>query len=476
MSRLSHSLLALGAAGLLACDATDRPTTATSPQAATRLPQPVLTSEPPQARLADGVRGTITPLLTVGDTLPDGSLWAPIPDGLGAYADWRKLVLFVNHELNSSGVKDQAGVGQFKFARVSRLELDRRTLAVRDASYVINGSEQYQRLCSATFVDWKEGFPSGYFLTGEEQTGGLHDGMQLAIGKDGTVHELPWFGRYAHENATAVPYRGKVAVFGTDDTAGKSELYLYVGETEADIINGTGTLYVFASSGAPHAGNLTVGQQIEGRWVEVPNPASLSSAQLQTTVNGLGAFPFVRLEDSDYDHRHERSRPALYFVDTGSQSVMCGAVACDPYGSIYRLDLDRRNPAGPATLTLLARSSGVQSGWSSPDNIAAGERSLMVQEDPANATFAGQRAPQIWQFGYTRRGGIDEGRVVVQLENDTCNDVAGTCWESSGIIDASEWLGEGTWLFDVQAHTLPVPKAGLVNEGGQLLLLKVKGS
>jgi hypothetical protein len=476
MSRfLSHSLIAVGAtAGLLACDSSDRPMAAALPQAASHAP--VLTSQPAQARLAAGVRGDLTPILSVGDTLPDGSLWAPIPDGLGAYADWRKLVLFVNHELNSGGVKDQSGAAQFNFARVSRLELDRRTLAVRDASYVVDGSEQYLRLCSATFVGYEEGFPSGYFLTGEEQTGGVHDGIQLAIGKDGTVHELPWMGRFAHENAVAVPYRHKVALFGTDDTAGKSELYLYVGDTEADVINGAGKLYVFVSSGAAHAGNLTAGQEITGGWVEVPNPASLSSAALQTAVRGLGAFPFVRLEDADYDHRHEPSRPALYFVDTGSQSVLCNGTPCDPYGSIYRLGLDRRDPAGPAKLTLLARSSGAQSGWSSPDNIAAGERSLMVQEDPANATFAGQRAPQIWQFDLTHRGGITQGRVVVELENDTCNDVAGTCWESSGIIDASEWLGQGSWLFDIQAHTLPVPNAGLVNEGGQLLLLRIKGS
>jgi hypothetical protein len=476
MSRIvAHSLLVAGVtAGLLACDATDRPTAAPLPQAASRAS--VLTSQPAQARLAPGVRGSLTPLLSVGDTLPDGSAWAPIPDGLGAYADWRNLVLYANHELSASGVKDQSGASQFQFARVSRLVLDRRTLAVKDASYVVNGSEQYSRLCSATWVGYEEGFPSGYFLTGEEQTGGVHDGIQLAIGKDGTVHELPWFGRFSHENAVSVPYRHKIAVFGLDDTAGKSELYLYVGDSEADVIHGTGRLYVFVSTGAAHAGYLTVGHPIEGTWVEIPNAASLSSAALQTTVQGLGAFPFVRLEDADYDHRHERSRPALYFVDTGSQSVLCNGAPCDAYGSIYRLDLDRRDPAGPARLTLLARSSGAQDGWSSPDNVAAGEKSLMVQEDPANATFAGQRAPQIWQFGFTRRGGIDDGRPVVDLENDTCNDVAGTCWESSGIIDASGWLGQGTWLFDVQAHTLPVPSANLVNEGGQLLLLRLNGS
>jgi hypothetical protein len=76
---------------------------------------------------------------------------------------------------------------------------------------------------------------------------------------------------------------------------------------------------------------------------------------------------------------------------------------------------------------------------------------------------------------------------VVELETEkftgrVCSDAAGTCWESSGIIDASDWLGEGTWLFDIQAHTLPfsyqdgATTVNLPNEGGQLLYLRLPGS
>ena len=200
---------------------------------------------------------------------------------------------------------------------------------------------------------------------------------------------------------------------------------------------------------------------------------------MQTTVVGLGAFPFVRLEDSDYDHRPiaRRLRPRIYFVDTGSASVACGSTPCDAYGSIYGMDLNPRDPTGPATLKLLDRSQGAQSGWSSPDNVAAGVFSLMVQEDPANTTFAGQRAPQIWQFRYTKSG-LNGGRAVAELENPTCDDALGTCWESSGIIDASAWFGPGAWLFDVQAHTLPFSAGNLnlKNEGGQLLFMRILGS
>jgi hypothetical protein len=41
-------------------------------------------------------------------------------------------------------------------------------------------------------------------------------------------------------------------------------------------------------------------------------------------------------------------------------------------------------------------------------------------------------------------------------------------WESSGILDVSEYFGDGAWLVNIQGHT--------IDEGGQLLLLKIPGS
>jgi hypothetical protein len=98
----------------------------------------------------------------------------------------------------------------------------------------------------------------------------------------------------------------------------------------------------------------------------------------------------------------------------------------------------------------------------------------MLQEDPANPTFA--RAPRIWNFRYRSNGWLAGGEAVAELENPDCLESAGTCWESSGIIDASASLGAGAWLFDVQAHSLAVPSLHLASEGGQLLMLRVTGS
>jgi hypothetical protein len=61
------------------------------------------------------------------------------------------------------------------------------------------------------------------------------------------------------------------------------------------------------------------------------------------------------------------------------------------------------------------------------------------------------------------------GLEIVAYENQLA-DIAAKHgdWESSGIIDASSFYGKGYWLLDMQAHSL--------QEGGQLLLMKVDGS
>ena len=109
----------------------------------------------------------------------------------------------------------------------------------------------------------------------------------------------------------------------------------------------------------------------------------------------------------------------------------------------------------------------------------------MLQEDPAYSGFA--RPERIWNFKLRQGGALGDATAVVELNTQQitgvpCNDALGTCWESSGIIDASDWLGEGTWLFDVQAHTLPfsyqdgATTVNVSREGGQLLYLRMPGS
>jgi hypothetical protein len=428
-----------------------------------------------QPALAYGLGGaTVQAILTVGDSLPGGFTWAPRPDGLGGYAEGGRLVLFAAHELSAAGVTAFDGPPRYAGARVSRLVLDPATRSVLSGGYVVNGAEGYRSFCSATYAASSVGMPGGWLLVGEEATGAGKDGMQVAVGRGGQVVEMPWIGRFAHENLVAIPgFAGRVVLAGLDDDRGHSELYLYVAASEAEVLAGRGTLYVFTSPAAANVGQLNPGEALDGRFVAVADAASLSSAGLQAAVDALGAFRFVGTEDGDYDHRPGLAAPALHFVDTGSGTVPSAAAPWDPFGSIYRLVFDSSDPT-TARLTLLARSAGPAAGWASPDNVAANARSLMVQEDPAHAAFA--RSPRIWRFPLAANGSLGAPQAVSELTNPECSYSAGTCWESSGIIDASAWLGEGAWLFDVQAHTLPVPALGLAREGGQLLMLRVPGS
>lgn len=507
--RVMQCLLAAAAASWLS--ACDRTADTVSPPTDNNadLAAGFVTSQDPMAR-AILPQARVKPIISVGDPIPGATdadpeqrVWAPIPDGLGAVQSADGLVLFANHEISGSGVG-----GRFRNARVSRLVLDPATLSVMSGFYAITGQRisgppvgpLVQRLCAATFNGTAEGFIPGWFFTGEESVTATSGGMQLAVSNDGSeTRELSWLGRFAHENYISVPgFGNKLVLLGTDDNNGASELYMYVANSATDVLSGAGKLYAFASDQPLHSGNLTPGQTVAGQFLEIANPTALP-ADLQAQVDNLGdhgAMPFVRLEDIEYSQSPDERGPAVYFVDTGNDltggrtagkvNVQCSPAPCDRHGSIYRMELDAANPTAGVRLTLLARSRGVAAGdWASPDNIEVSRKSLMLQEDPAYAGF--NRAERIWNFKLKQGGRLGEVRAVVELENqkftgNICSDAAGTCWESSGIIDASEWLGEGTWLFDVQAHTLPftyqdgATTVTVGSEGGQLLYLRLPGS
>lgn len=468
-----------------------------------------VTTQPAQAEVLLP-QAELWPIISVGDIIPGTTeAWAPTPDGLGAYFENGVLNLFANHELSSSGVRSSNGGPTIAYARVSKLAIDPRTRSVLGGLYVEDGSQQLQRLCSATWVDGVEGLPTGYFLTGEETLGTTNGSVVMAYDKQGNKTPLPHLGAFAHENQIVVPgYPGKVVGVGLDDASGQSELYMYIANSEQDFIQGNGKLYVYktdakTSAGTPlHSGNMVEGQKVYGSFVEVSDPADLSTPatqranNLQRKVDTLGAMPFVRIEDGDYD-KNSPETPAIYFVDTGSPSVRgrsqvgadCFGV-CDLAGSLYRMQFERNDPTR-ASLVLMSRSKGAASGWASPDNIATTAKSIMIQEDPAYDGFDGTRAPAIWNLKLINDGKeAINPRKVVQATQETlipgaagkCIDALGQCWEVSGIISTEKWMGQGSWLFVVQAHTLPfsVTKNGVTsqypNENGQLLFLRVPGT
>ena len=471
------------------------------------------TTQPAQARkLINDAQ--LLPLISSGDIIPGTALpWAPTPDGLGAYQNGSSLLLYANHEITASGVASSNGGPTFSFSRVSHLTLDIASLSILSGSYFEDGSGGYIRFCSGTWVDAAEGFPSGHYFAGEENGATVKGSVVVAFDKVGGKTELPQLGALSHENTVGVPgFSGKVVAFTTDDSNGQSELYMYIASSEADFIGGQGKLYVLktdatSTAGKPlHSGNLTEGQSVAASFVEVSDPADLGTAanlryaHLQTKVDALGALPFVRLEDADYDRTGLSSGPKLYFVDTGSETTTgraavgadCGGV-CDPAGSFYSLALNPSDPTTGAVLTLVQRSSGVTGEWASPDNIATSASSIMVMEDPAFSGWDGRRSPGIWNAKFIGGGKLGNFREVAEVTQTTlvpearpgfegrCIDTQSTCWETSGIISTESTLGAGTWLFDVQAHTLPFTTQDAAakrygTEAGQLIFFSLPES
>jgi hypothetical protein len=146
----------------------------------------------------------------------------------------------------------------------------------------------------------------------------------------------------------------------------------------------------------------------------------------------------------------------------------------DPTKATFEVMLDGNDPSAPGYNIL-----------KNPDNVDTSTKSLMINEDIIDANRLNATTTTT-PYNITNNTKI----LRVDLENSSSNnitddpdnivetiayvnqlgDMAATHgdWESSGILDASRYFGEGSWLTDVQAHTL--------KEGGQVLLLKIPAS
>jgi secreted PhoX family phosphatase len=428
-----------------------------------------LTTARPYLVATDPSTLEITPILTAGETVGDYQM-AAMPDGLGAYQDGEDVVLFMNHELTTD--EDE----NISDARVSRLVLDGSMGAVKSGEYVLDGTEGYQRLCSAYLAGPWDGFDNPTFLTGEEARSGPKGGISVAIdGATGQATELPWLGHISHENQVAVPgFTGKTVIVTTDDNSQGSELYLYVADSPADLLAGNGQLYVFQAANAAGTADIEKGTELTGTFVPIDQADNSDADALQAAADDAGAFKFVRLEDLTYDRTNTTT---IYFDDTGDDQEPNLAEDGTPLtknGRLYAMTLD---PADPTKVTgfkvLLDGDNGDD--ILNPDNIDANESTIMLQED---------------RNGYNRKeNSEDTGRILAydiasgavtpiakvdQSDGDSVldpGDEAGS-WESSGIINVADIYGEGAWLVDVQAHSIKVPQFGAEDEGGQLLLIR----
>jgi hypothetical protein len=483
-----------------------------------------------QASMLTTVPGaSLTPIITVGETLNSGYRFESIPDGISFRARGQGRVdVYVNHETSTvpfpfdpvTGV----GLNDFTNAMLSHLTINQHSAGVLQGRYVIPSEANYQRFCSNFLATAEHGFERELLFTNEEATdfvnrtgqawppvsGAEQAGVVVAYDpKSNEYRTIYGMGRLNHENSVGVPGYDKPVVLTTDDTftsnPAQSQLYSYIADSADAVWNDTGELYGFVSDN-PAVNDyydfpVNSPMSVSGTFVKIDkNIAKGDQSQLEAESDRLNVFQFVRLEDVAYD-RHDSN--IVYIADTGRGATSAGGNAfTSTNGRIWKMVLDPSDPKKVLSLSILIEGDDnpvkTREEIHQPDNLETTQNGLYVTEDPGSSQQfpAGSDDPsspnfdpnattaRVWR--YSLATGVME--VVAKVdqsadEGPTDVDAATTrgnlgAWESSGIIDASSVFGPGAFLIDVQAGTLAVEEqkiGGLTyqREGGQLLLFRL---
>lgn len=428
----------------------------------------------------------IRSILTVGDSVNRGPNGTPyrmvgIPDGLGAFDNGDgTFTLLMNHELNATaGIERAHGA---KGAFISKWVISKGDLRVLHGEdlikWVVTWNKETSswnapatgialaRLCSADLADISafydfasgRGYHGRLFLSGEESGA---EGRAFAHAMDGTTYELPWMGKASWENLVANPSVGqKTVVAGLDDSGG-GQVYFYVGEKrksgnpveKAGLANGT--LYGVKIEGIEKETDATtLAGPTNFTLAPLGNVADWTGAKLEEESTKLGISALNRPEDGAWDPNNPND---FYFVTTANMSGK---------SRLYRLRFeDAANPQLGGTAEMLLDGT---EGPKMMDNLTVTKRGqILIQEDPGN----NPHLAKIWNYS------IATGALSLVAEHDPDrfapggSDFVTQDEESSGMIDVSDILGEGNYLFVVQAH-YKHSDAELV-EGGQLLQMHI---
>jgi hypothetical protein len=410
------------------------------------------------------------------------------PDGLGAFDNGNgTFTLLMNHEFQptSGVVRAHGSTGSF----VSKWIINKSNLSVVSGGDLIqnvklwNGSgystfnaanpsttARFNRFCSAdlpplsAFYDntTGNGTQERLYMNGEESGDEGRAFAHIITGPNaGTSYELPYLGKFSHENSVANPATGdKTVVAGLDD-AGGGQVYFYIGtktnagnEIErAGLTNGK--LYSIKVTG--YSTETSANMPAPGTtftMFDLGDVHNLTGAALNTNSNTNGITGFLRPEDGAWDPLHPED---FYFVTTN---------AFNSPSRLWRLHFNNIND-----LTLGGTITAVLDGTEGQqmfDNIAIDHWGhVLLLEDVGNNAHNGK----VWQYT------IATDQLVQIAHHDVARfgdiGIAATApynqdEETSGIIDMQEILGAGYFLLDDQAH-YSIP--GDAVEGGQLILL-----
>ena len=340
-------------------------------------------------------------------------------------------------------------------------------------------------------------------------------------------------------------------VFPAGAVPSQSQLYSYIAPSTDALLADEGDLWAFVSDtpGVKNYYNVlpNSGTVVTGHFIKVPKaiatglnpdgsevkaadfgfplPPSNGSWQIDLrtaapTAKGIdgpqwvleywsdinNVFQFVRIEDIAYDKRPGMGN-VVYVVDSGRGRTAAQSLDTPNFrstnGRVWKMVLDPNDPTVVTSLTVFVEGDDnpvkTLGEVHQPDNIESTTSGLLLTEDPGSSQQfpAGSSDPnattaRLWYVPFS-----GTPQVVVKIDQSAdggSTDVDGRsagnwgAWETTGIVDASAAFGPGSFLINIQAHTLWVEKApGEDNngdlqpdftykrEGGQLLLIKIPG-
>jgi hypothetical protein len=266
----------------------------------------------------------------------------------------------------------------------------------------------------------------------------------------------------------------------------------------------------------------TVPMSLGGPYDEPPNGGSSWQARplsttgidgpqwvLETWSDLHNVFQFTRIEDMAYDKTNSN---VVYLADSGRGATSAGGNAfISSNGRIWRMELDPTDPTVVDSLSILIEGDDnpVKTVLEihQPDNLEATVNGLYILEDPGSSQqYSAQQqiddsaratTARVWQYKFSNSSLKRIFKVDQSQDEQAGYDMDQTTtagrwgeWETTGMVDVSSSFGPGTFLINIQAHTLfteidtttapdnlaPVgPDWTWKREGGQLLLITVPG-
>ena len=428
-----------------------------------------------------------------------------IPDGLGAFAQGKKVITYMNHELQATEgiVRAHGQRGAF----VSRLEINPKTGEVLSGSDLIRPGVQYwdyltssyasapngagvqvdgdvfgayaaafSRFCSGHLTApgqlFNEASKAGYkgeIYFANEESGS--EGRVFGVTKSGDAYQLPRLGLFSWENTLAAPNTSDTTLVMGNEDSSSGQIWAYVGNksrsgnpiAKAGLSNGTNYVVDLideaVNSDAAFRASYGKGTPVPFDLSEVDWDQSGVDQNTDAAAAGLS---LNRIEDGEFDPNN----PNDYYFLTTEGAPFAGRDGGGLWKASF-VDIERPQLGGTLTLVL----DGSEAPFlNKPDNMTIdGHGNLLIQEDPGNNVHLARIVAYRISDGATA--------VVAQFDADLFTPGAAgfitADEESSGIIDTTELLGDGTFLFDAQVHAPTVNNTAEYVQQGQLLTMTV---